>query len=38
MREVYRDGPYGGINVGDALDRVVAEINQIGLDEFLRTR
>jgi hypothetical protein len=38
MRELYREGPYDGITVNRPLKRIVAEINRVGLDEFVRTR
>jgi len=37
-RELYRDGPYNGITVKSALDRIVAEIKADGIDEFLFKR
>jgi hypothetical protein len=34
-RELYRDGPYDAITVTRPLDRVVAEVNQDGVEAFL---
>ena len=34
-RELYRDGPYDAITVNNPLARVVAEVNQNGVDVFL---
>jgi hypothetical protein len=34
-RELYRDGPYDAITVNRPLDRVVAEVNQDGVEAFL---
>jgi hypothetical protein len=34
-RELYRDGPYDAITVDRPLDRVVAEVNQDGVEVFL---
>jgi hypothetical protein len=37
-RELYREGPYDGITVNSPLDRIVAEIEADGLDQFLFKR
>ena len=34
-RELYRDGPYDAITVNRPLDRVLAEVNQDGVEAFL---
>jgi len=36
--ELYRSGPYDAISVNTGLRRILAEIKDLGLDEFLRTR
>lgn len=37
-QEPYREGPYDGITVNRALDRLVVEIERDGLTKFLRSR
>jgi hypothetical protein len=34
-RQLYREGPYNGITVGRAIERIVAEIRADGIDQFL---
>jgi hypothetical protein len=36
MREVYRVGPYNGRTITRPMRRLVSQINQVGLDQFLR--
>lgn len=35
-RELYRDGPYNGITVNRVLESLVAELERMGVDEFVR--
>lgn len=37
-RELYREGPYDAISVKNPLDRILREIREVGLDEFLHSR
>jgi hypothetical protein len=37
-RELYREGPYNNITVNRPLERLLAEIENVGLDQFLRIR
>jgi hypothetical protein len=37
-RELYREGPYDGITVKNPLNRIVAEIEADGIDQFLFKR
>jgi hypothetical protein len=37
-RELLREGPYDGITVNSAVRKMIGEIEQTGLDQFLRTR
>jgi hypothetical protein len=36
--QLYRDGPYNSITVGRPLERIVAELNRDGVDEFVSSR
>jgi hypothetical protein len=33
--QVYRDGPYDSITVNRPLERVIAELNRVGVQEFV---
>jgi hypothetical protein len=36
--QLYRDGPYDSITVSRPLERIVAELNRDGVDEFVSSR
>jgi len=36
--QLYRDGPYDSITVNRPLERVIAELNHVGVQEFVSTR
>jgi hypothetical protein len=36
--ELFREGPYDGITVDRSLEKILAEIGKVGLDEFLSRR
>jgi hypothetical protein len=37
-REVYREGPYRSNRIGQPLQRIIVEIDRVGIEEFLRRR
>jgi hypothetical protein len=37
-RQLYREGPYNNISVQRPLQRTLADIEKVGLDEFLRSK
>jgi hypothetical protein len=37
-QQLYRDGPYDSITVNRPLERIVAELNRDGVQEFVRSR
>jgi hypothetical protein len=37
-RELYREGPYNGITVNRAIRRLATELEQIGVNEFVRAK
>jgi hypothetical protein len=38
QRELYREGPYDVRSVVRPLDRILAQIKEVGLDQFLSSR
>ena len=37
-RQLYRDGPYDSITVNRPLERLIAELNRVGVQEFVSSR
>jgi hypothetical protein len=37
-RELYREGPYDGTSVERSMERIVAQIEKLGLEGFMRDR
>ncbi len=37
-RQLYRDGPYDSITVNRPLERIITELNHVGVHEFVASR